>query len=268
MADFTKEQQTKIDYLRESVRLKTPDVETDPVYQFTDETLYHILETVTPLHSVYHTIEDIPKSEMYFVMLLARKEIYYRLATSTAPFYPLSAEGAKLEKNIRFDHYLALIKQVTKEYEDTMKRVGSVEEDDPTGTGGLLTVYNAKLRGQTYDKRFYDLSDTPYVDLELSGITPTSVNLDWTRYDSTHGSDFVRYYVYISTKPIHDEYSITPVDPSISPSFLVDNARRTKLRISDLEPSTKYYVLIRVDTLYGLTGYSQKSFNTESTVIV
>lgn len=268
MATFTEVQQKKIDYLRESVRLKTPDVETDPVYQFTDETLYDILETVTPLHSVFHTIEDIPKSEMYFVMLLARKEIYYRLATSTAPFYPLSAEGAKLEKNIRFDHYLALIKQVTKEYEDTMKRVGTVEGDDPTGTGGYLTTYNAKLRGKTYERRYQDLSDNPEIELEVSGVTSTSINLDWTKYSSTHGSDFTRYYVYISTEPIYDEYDVTPIDSSIKPDFVVEDIRRNKLRISDLLPSTKYYVLVRVDTIYGLTGYSQKSFNTESVVIV
>lgn len=263
---YTVEQQNKINYLRSSLRLQAPDVETDPAYKFTDDELFAVLETVAPAHSVTHTIDTMPNSEMYFVMLLAKKEIFYRLATSTAPFYPLSAEGAKLEKNVRFDHYLALIKEINKEYEDAMKRFAS-EDGGDIGVGGEIEVHQVKLWGKPYANRYFSLTDAPTISVELSGITEGSVNVDWTKYSENTGNRFLRYLVFYDTVPIYDEYSISPIPIHVKPDFVVEDIRRTKLRITELMPDTTYYVLVRVDTSLGLSGYAQKEFTTNKLVV-
>lgn len=265
---FTEEQLKKVNYLRASVRLQSPETETDPDYQFSDEELYAILETVTPAHNPDYTLGDLPPNQFYFVVLLAKKEIFYRLASTTAPFYPLSAEGAKLEKNVRFDHYLALIKVIMEEYE-TMKESSSGGEDGG-GSGGTIQTYQASLLGQgkTYYGRYVSLSEEPFVELELSGITQTSVNLDWTKYDVTFDTNFLRYSVFISLTPVYDEYSVKPISPALKANYSIEDVRRTKLRISDLVPDTEYFVLIRTENKFGINGYSQKSFRTEAEVVI
>ena len=259
---FTTEVQKKIDYLRASVRLQAPDTETDPAYKFTDEELHYILETVTPAHNSTYDIATLPNTDVYYVMLLAKKEIFYRLASSTAPFYPLSAEGAKLEKNVRFDHYMALIKSLQDEY-DNMTEAGNSGDDAGAGNGTVQT-YQALLWGKPYAKRYHELADNPLVDLSISGVTQTSVNLDWSKYSNTHGTHFDRYAIYFATAPIYDEYGVDPIDKTLKPNYVLNDVRRTKLRISGLLPDTEYFVLVRTDSRIGLTGFSQKSFRTEA----
>jgi hypothetical protein len=203
---FTEEQLKKVNYLRASVRLQSPEVEVDPAYKFSDEDLFAILETVTPAHNSDYEIDTLPKSDFYYVVLLAKKEIFYRLASSTAPFYPLSAEGAKLEKNVRFDHYLALIKVIMDEYE-SMTSGSSGGNEDSGGTGGVIQTYQSVVWGKPYANRYMDLAETPLVELTLSGISETSVNLDWTKYENIHGTHFHRYHVYFN-KSIYDEYGV------------------------------------------------------------
>lgn len=262
---FTTEQQKKIDYLRSSLRLQAPDIETDPAYIFTDDDLYAIMEVVAPVHNPSYTVDTMPMSETYFVMLLAKKEVYYRLATTTAPFYPLSAEGAKLEKNVRFDHYLALIKEVNKEYENFQKNAGSGDEGDLVN--GTIQTYQTTLWGKPYMKRYEELAEAPYIELELSEITETTVNLDWSRYDSPRGNDFKRYLVYYGENPVYDEYALKPLGDINVPDYIINDVRRTKLRLENLKENTTYYVLVRVESTMGLSGYVQQKFSTKNSVV-
>ena len=164
---FTQEQLNKINYLRASVRLQQPNIEIDPAYKFSDEDLWAILTIVTPAHNSNYTIDTLPDSEFHFVVLLAKKEIYYRLATSTAPFYPLSAEGASLQKNVRFDHYMALVQQVEKDYENAVKLAKENEF-------GEVQSYEQLAQGWYFTNRNYNLAKKPTVELTVSNITSTS----------------------------------------------------------------------------------------------
>lgn len=266
MATYTDAQLKKINYLRSSLRLQDPAVETDPAYQFTDDDLYGILEVVTPAYNASQTIDTLPSAEFYFVVLLAKKEVYYRLATSTAPFYPLSAEGAKLEKNVRFDHYLALIKAIMEEYE-ALTGTDSSDGGNDLLVDGVVQTYNQTLYGKPYLKRYAELSENPIIELELSGITETSVNLDWTKYFSNHGADFHRYAIFYGTSPVYDEYAVNPIDPKLSPNYVVEDVRRTKLRIDGLTPDTEYFFLVKVESRLGISGFSQQSAKTLQSVV-
>ena len=261
--DFTEQQQKRIEYFRRSVRLDDATTINDPAYQFTDEDLWGILEVSAPIH-VGATIDETPDKDFYFVLLLAKKEIYYRLATTTAPFYPLSAEGASLEKNVRFDHYLKLVQTVMAEYADLYDRAyggGSVEEDI-TGTGGVLTTYQAKLYGKSYLQRYNNLSDDIPITLEASNITQDSVNLDWTRFEATMGVDFLKYEIFVYEDLIYDEYSPTSHKITVKPLFIITDIRKTKIRVTDLEPNKEYYILAKVSSLLNISGISQIKIKT------
>ena len=251
---FTQEQLNKINYLRTSVRLQQPDIEIDPAYKFSDEDLWAILTIVTPSHNSNYTINTLPDSEFHFVVLLAKKEIYYRLATSTAPFYPLSAEGASLQKNYRFNHYMELVRQVEKDYQNSIKL--ALENQF-----GEAQSYEQLAQGWYYTRRNYNLANKPIVELTVSNITSTSVNLDWTKFNVSSGL-FDSYAIYADTKPIVDEYAEIPLRQDVSAKFYTSDIHRTKYRLDGLKPDTDYYVCIISRDRNGLYGYSEKLIHT------
>lgn len=251
---FTQEQLNKINYLRASVRLQQPDIEIDPAYKFSDEDLWAILTVVTPSHNSNYTIDTLPDSDFHFVVLLAKKEIYYRLATSTAPFYPLSAEGASLQKNFRFNHYMELVQQVEKDYQNSIKL--ALENQF-----GEVQTYEQLAQGWHFTHRNYNLAKRQTVELTVSNITSTSVNLDWTKFDVAIGL-FDSYTIYVDTKPIVDEYAEIPLRQDVSAKFYTTDIHRTKYRLEGLKPDTDYYVCIISRDRNGLYGYSEKLIHT------
>lgn len=263
--EYSSTQLKRINYFRRSVRLDDVTTANDPAYVFSDDDLYGILEVSAPSHTG-KGIEETPDNEFYFVLLLAKREIYYRLATTTAPFYPLKAEGASLDKNVRFDHYIKLVETVTKEYEKMYESKYGEDGNfgDETGTGGVVTTYNSKVAGHGYAHRYDTLSSDIPLEVSLSGITTSSVNLDWTRFDSTYGSDFLKYEVYVSEDLIYDEYSPTATKISIPPIYTIKEVRKTKIRVTDLEPDKDYFVLVRTTSRLGLQGFFQLPFKTKS----
>lgn len=257
--DLTEAQKDKVSYLRDSLRLQDPQVETDPDYIFSDEELFRVLEIVTPAHNPRYTIDTLPDTEFYFVTLLAKKEIYYRLATSTAPLYPLSAEGAELEKNVRFDHYIKLVETVEKEYTE------SIERAERNQFGEVISM-DTYIRGKQYAaQRALNLSNRPRINLKISGITDTSINVDWTKFES---ADFHNYALYVDKHPIIDEYEFSGwLSHEIVPKFYTDDIHRLKYRVKELTPNTEYYVCIVVTNTARVSGYSQQTIKTAPLVL-
>jgi hypothetical protein len=251
---FTQDQQDKIQYLRDSVRLQDPTVETDPAYIFTDEQLWSILSTVTPTHNMTHTIDSLPTSEFNFVVTLAKKELYFRLATSTAPFYPLSAEGASLQKNIRFDHYMSLVKQVSDDYTKSIQ----MWKDSQFGE---IQTYDSITQGRYFTRRAYNLANTPSVQLTLSGITATSINLDWTKYEVQNGL-FAHYTIFVEKSPLIDEYAEQRRRTNASPLIFFQDIHRLKYRVEGLTPDTDYFISVISEDRNGLYGYEEKAVRT------
>lgn len=255
--EFTEQQKQLINYFRASVVLKSPDTETDPAYKFTDEDLWNILSSKAPAHNSKYTIETIPANEMDFVLMLSRKEIYWRLATSTAPFYPLSAEGAELKKNVRFDHYLALIQQLESEYRNSVKQF----EESIFGALGEVNTYEQVSKNNYFRKSNYDRAIAPSVELKASGITSSSVNLDWTKFNIQSGI-FARYDLYVQDTPIVDEYSTQVIQNKKMSVVANTNIHRTKHRVENLEPDKEYYICIVARDANGLFGYSEVKIRT------
>lgn len=229
-----------IPYFRKAVVLKSPEVETDVAYRFTDEELWDMLVMAIWEHNPAYDEYSYPVNELPFLMLLARKELYYRLATASAPFYPLSAEGAELRKDYRFEHYMSLIRAITKEYDSLLGRysasVGIVE--------GVLLKNKSHLRHLQYndlEKPQFNLSNELYGD---------EVVLRWTKFKSK-GDKFKSYQVYAS-EDVLDEFTELKEENLIHTETNIHN---TSCKIGGLEPLKVYHILVIHESLCGLKGY-------------
>lgn len=106
------EKEKLVKYLRNILAV---DTSSDPVLKATtDEELLSILET--SLNSFGLELSELEGEDIPLLICSARREMYWKLATNSAPFYPINMEGLSLSKNVRFDHYMSLIIQMDKEY--------------------------------------------------------------------------------------------------------------------------------------------------------
>ncbi len=240
--------QTLVLMLRRSLRIQDPQIETDPVYQYDDFDLWEVIQTTVPKFDSTYTISTLPQKYYPVILVASRIEVLWRLAMSTAPYYRLEAEGASLEKNMRFDHYMMLIKFAREEYADLLLTFG--------GTG-KIEVYDLLNKNYHLTKYNYERSEKPSIELILSEITSNSVNLDWSKFET---GVFACYKLYISTSMIIDPYSMDEILKEAD--LVIHDIHRTKYRFSDLLPDTLYYVAVITKDVNGNYGYSQKSFTT------
>lgn len=250
------EYQSTVEYLRKSLVLKDPKVETDEAYKFTDDDLWDIVQSVIPSHNPTYTVDNYPENEKYFAVLLAKKEVYYRLAVASAPFYPLKAEGAELRKDYRFEHYMSLIRRVEEEYtlmwaQFDSSRVLSIENGN---VGDLI------LRSKHFTSRNYNLASEPIVELEVDIVRDSSVDISWNKFDTSKGM-FCNYLIYISENPIYDEYE-DAISKEVTKVTTITDIHRTKFRVKDLKPNTRYYVAVVSEDLNKLKGISEQEVET------
>lgn len=218
-----------VPYFRRAVALKSPEVETDVAYIFTDDELWDMITMSIWEHNPSYNVNNFPKNELPFLMLVARKELYFRLATASAPFYPLSAEGAELRKDYRFEHYMSLIRFVTTEYDNLLNRFNSTRGVEH----GVLLKNKQHLRHLQYN----DL-ELPSFNLDYE-VDEDVVILRWSKFKSV-GDKFKMYKVYISETKI-DEF--TNLD-TLEPVYTQSNIHVTSCKLAGLKRGILYYIAV------------------------
>lgn len=251
-------EQKRVDYLRNSLVLKSPDVETDPAFKFSDEDLLFILDTATSTHNPKYNASDLPDSEFGFVVLLARKEVYWRLANATAPFYPLSAEGAELKKNVRFDHYFALLKYVDESYSKMLK--AREEADSQMGNGVFTLEQYTTARSHT---RRNQLGVVYNLEVKIMAEGENSLDITWT---VPLTGNFYDYLVYVDKTPVFDPYEDVSIRLDAEPKFQTYDRLRTKYRAKGLDAGQKYYVCVVARMRNGRNAFDQVEANTRELV--
>lgn len=250
-----------IKYLRLNVNIQTPDVQQDSAYlSMSDEDILLYLNVVlTRDFSDVPSLEYLPSKDVYPLILLAKKELYYALAVVSAPNFDLGADNNNyLKREQRFQHYMDLIGQVDKEYQDYLENGGGLSED---GAGNTLSSFDVFLSNRYYTKRYYEKGAIPAPVLYVDEVTHNSVAFHWTNKTRR----FAWCNVYLSTEPIVDNYKVGNskiVDKSTLVQHFI-NARQVSLRLEGLEPSTKYYIAIELVDMSSLVGYAQVEFTTE-----
>lgn len=245
-----------IKFLRVSMQVADPEgTEGDKSFlSLTDEELELYLKvSLSRNFPEVPLLELVPNEGIYPLVLLTRKDLYFTLATSTAPLYDIGADNNNyLKRSQRFKHYMELIGQVDKEYQDYL---------DNGGAGGFaLNTYYAILPNRYNTRYNYEKGKIPKPVIILNEVEQTFVELSW----KVQTSRFYRYRVYISTEPIVDLYNVEGKHISETANLVatIMDVHQTYCRIEDLEIGTKYFVAVEVIEKSTLTGYAETSFIT------
>ena len=195
--------------------------------------------------------------ESYGVFLSAKREIYWKLAVSTAPLYGIEVDGTKVNKNQRFDHYFNLATQVDKEIVDYQN----------SGLASVINVGEVVLTSRHFDNRNYALTPTPIVSVKVDNVYDTKVEISW---EVKRVTKFYNYIIYISnTKDIIDDYMYkgleVPVQVKDHASLVTTilDIHQTKYRVEGLKPDTTYYLAVVCSNCNTVSGHSEIEFTTE-----
>lgn len=244
-------------YLRISVKLQDPsiDVRDESYLSISDEDLELILKVVcTRDFPKVRSLDRLPAESVYPVTLLAKKELYFALATSEAPFYDLVADNNnQLKRAQRFEHYMEMIAQVDKEYNQYNK-------DGGAGTRNTLSSFDVLLPNRYASKRNYEKGVVPALSLYVDSVTSTTIELSW----EVSISLFLHYKVYILDSPIWDEYKEgDKLSEKAELVTTIHDVHQTLCRIEGLEPNTLYHVLVVATDKTSLKGVDSIEVETE-----
>lgn len=236
-------------YLRLNVNIQNADV-TDTAYlSMKDEDIELYLSVVlTRDFPQVPSLDLIPQEDIYPVVLLAKKELYFALASMDAPLYDLTADNNnQIKRSQRFEHYMKLIQAVDEEY-------NQYNEDGGAGTRNTLTSYDVLISDRYATRRNYEKGFVPTLSLRVTGVSETTIELLW----SVQLSRFEKYEVYISEEQIYDEYSIgQSVSPEAKLVAKILNVHQNKCRIEGLLPNTVYHVMVSATDKSSLVGRAE-----------
>lgn len=246
-----------IQFLRQSLNIATVSNEetgetlVDSEYlKLTDEDLKLILNVaMSREYSIYGSIECLPEQFVYPTILLAKKELYFRLATSSAPLYDLGADNNNyLKKSQRFSHYMQCIEQCDSEYRDYKE-----------GNSELVSseVYIASRNGT---RRNYCVSPAPLISLNFDRVSKNSAELSWETDIPGSVTE-----LYLSKSPVHDPYVQGEIREGASPLKTFDNSIQSKCRLTGLTEDCVYYVALKCVTRTGKYSVVSNSFKTLGT---
>lgn len=246
--ELSPQRQRITDYLNNSLMLSTPLISNDPAYQQLQGDMQSIID-MSLLSMGKEDAETLTPSEQYIVGLKCLYTIYLRLATSSAPEFDVSAEQVSFKKGDRFFHYTSLADKVAEELEDVESSTVEIADIRISSRNGTLRNYN--------------LSQSQKVNLKANVVTDHSAELSWNMFSLTYG-EFYKYTLLYGKSEIYDEYSIPRIKKDKG-TFIKDfyDIKRTKLRISELDADTKYYVVVIFHNRDGGKSIEQIDFQTE-----
>jgi hypothetical protein len=242
------------EYVKESIT--TPLLSQDPVYTqlITSDSegnsgIKRIINQIVAERGF--TVESLPSDEEGYVLLLVKKEIYLRLATSTAAEWNVETEFTKLLKSTRFDHYIKLLQFIQKDVDQLIN----------SGQFSFVEYADVIIDGKNGTARNYNTSLAQDVKLTISNITADSVDLDWNIFN-TAIARFLAYRIRYSTEELYDEYENPPYLTSNFQSVKITDIKRTKYRIKNLESNTTYYITLTLQATNGSEDTYSTTFTT------
>lgn len=241
-------QATLEQYLIDSVLLDSPVISADPTFYQIKSGLNLVIEQAVKVTG--YTVSTLPSELEEYILLLAKKEIYFRLATLTAPEFSMETEFTKLLKGDRWNHYYKLLELTIKE----LKRL------DDEGILSTISVGDVVITGRNGYYRNYRLANAFTGSLTITNITDSSAELTWTKFDA---SDFAGYDILVGTSAIYDEFLDQPITQENVQSWIkVTDVHRIKYRLTNLSANVLYYVVFKYLHLNGYVDYVTTQFTT------
>lgn len=259
--------------LRLAVNVEYEDSEvTDPAYlKMSDDdlTLFLMLGASKAFPSS-ESLSDLPDGAAYPLVLLAKKELYLKLAVTNAYDVDLGADNNNyIKQDQRFQHYMKLADSAQQEYDNWKDDEDDINTDPETGISGVR-AYNAYLYRGHYTERNYRLQPTIKVRISIAELTTDSVSFSWK---AVNNDVFAKYLVYFSTSPIVDRYKDR--DSNTASSVINESARlmlstldwhNTSHRVTGLQPDTAYYIAVFSIDRNQRYGYAELEFVTPEEV--
>lgn len=250
--------QDLIKALRSSVNVQSEDSQNiDPAYlTMTDDDIELFIKLgVSRAYPSVTDLSDLPDGSEYPVVLLAKIELYLKLAVLKANKVDMGADNNNyLKQDQRFKHYMSLVAEARAEYENWLENEGQ----------GEVSSYDVLLSNRHYTQRNFEKQVTPKVNLKIDQVTSDSVHFHWGVTNTSH---FGRFKVFISTSPIIDMYKEgATYDKKLSgeEKLLVSttNIRNSYSKVHNLQSGVIYYLAVVSIERNQVFGYSEQSFTT------
>lgn len=259
--------------LRLAVNVEYEDSEvTDPAYmKMSDEDLLLFLSLgVSKEYPTCDGFDDLPDGAAYPLVLLAKKELYLKLAVTNAPDVDLGADNNNyIKQDQRFQHYMKLADNAQDEFDKYKAEDNDITTDPETGISGVR-AYDAYLYKGHYSLRNYRLQPQIRVRVKLAGVTTDSAFITWK---SVNNDVFAGYEVYFGTSPIYDAYGTSPnvrdhISKDAKRLLSTSDWQRRAYSVSGLSPDSTYYVCVFSWDRNGRFGYSEVEFLTPEEVVI
>lgn len=241
-----------VDYLRITANVQDPDNLNEVDTQFTslnNDGLKLFFQVVLSRDfPEVQSLDEIPSESVYGLVLLAKKELYYTLATVKANEFNITADNNNsLRRSQRFEHYMALIKQTDEEYNKYINDGGS--------GGNTLGTYDVLLSNRYATVRNHNLGLIPSFTLHTREVGSTYVDLEWV---ITRISQFRNVSIYLSDKAIVDRFMIgNKISPEATLVVRIKDQKQTACRVENLAENTTYRIAVVLYDLNGLMNYKE-----------
>ncbi len=262
--------------LRNSVNVQIPVIdedgnevgtEVDPNYlSMTDDDLMLYLKLgVTRAFPSVQDMNHLPDGAEYPLILLAKIQLYQKLAITVAPKIDIGADNNNyLKQDQKFQHYKDLMEGARDEYDAWLENEGS----EVTGTK-IVNTYDFLLSRRHYSHRNYEKQPTPVVRVFIDEVTADSVRFNW---DVAKTSHFGRFLVFFNKGDVLDPYAEIHEGQSYKSKILpgakclksTTDFRDTAHCVQGLLPNTEYHIAVVSVERNQVFGYDEVSFITLS----
>ena len=202
-------------------------------------------------------LSDIPDGSEFALVLLAKIELYNKLAVLYANKVDMGADNNNyLKQSQRFNHYMKLAEDAKQQYDDWL-------ENESTGANTVST-YDVLLSNRHYTSRNYEKQVTPKVRVYIDDKTSDSVSFHWKVSNTSH---FGRFKVFFSHDQIIDLYSngsdySSKISGDATCVKSTGNIRDTFHSVSSLLPNTEYHIAVVAIERNQVFGLAEVSFVT------
>lgn len=244
--------------LRSSVNVQSEESEViDPAYlQMTDDEIKLFIKLgVSRAYPNITDLAQLPSGSEYPVIMLAKIELYLKLAVLKADKVDLGADNNNyLKLDQRFQHYMKLVGEARAEYDSWLSNEGQ----------GEVRSFEVLLDNRHYTHRNFEKQLTPKVSVIVDSVSDNEVKYHFNVADSSH---FGRFKVYIDEFPIFDihkegyKYS-DKISQTARLILSTGNIRNVYHSIGNLEPEKTYYLLVVEIERNQIYGFNEISFTT------
>ena len=254
--------------VRSSVNIQVPvtnengeivTIEDDGYLTMTDDDIKLFIKLgVTRAFPDVEDLDDLPDGSEFAIVLLAKIELYTKLAILNANDVDLGADNNNyIKQDQRFSHYMKLVEGATKQYNDWI-------ENEDGGSKGVVSTYDVLLSNRHYTHRNYEKQVTPRVKIKVDEVFSDGAEVHWKMSGTSH---FGRFKVYVSTEKIVNQYNegakyTDKISESAECVKSTGNIRDTYITLKDLEADTTYYVAVVSIERNQVFGVAETSFTT------